>query len=104
MKKKKLPAKKKAGKVAKKAKPKKQKSIKRHAKPKAKAAKKTAKRLKPSPKKTERKSQEIELFEEIIIPCANCGKQMRLFKAPEFNTEGMLCQSCTKGEIDLSRD
>ncbi len=100
MKKKKTAAKRKkaAKKPVKKARQKKSKKLQ-------KAAKKAFK--KQEAKKPAKKTSGIlqpALFEETIVQCPNCGKSMRLIKAPEFSTEGMLCQSCSKGEIDLSQE
>ncbi len=36
-------------------------------------------------------------FEEVIIQCANCGKEFRIIKSSEFEAEGMLCQRCAAG-------
>lgn len=87
------------------------KKAKTKAKPHKKARPKTTAKKRPI-KKLARKAKRVQkeksksfgptLFEETIVQCANCGKSMRLIKVPEFDTSGMLCQSCSKGEIELS--
>lgn len=40
-------------------------------------------------------------FEEITFTCPNCGKEIKMIKLKGLNTEGMLCQQCSKGEVEL---
>ncbi len=66
-----------------------------------KQAKKTLKKSTAKKERREIKTSQPALFEEILLNCVNCGKQMRLIKVPEFDPSGTLCSSCSKGEIEL---
>ncbi len=78
-------------------------AAKKAKKAKAKTRPKTSK-AKKAPRKEETGTAAPALFEEIILNCANCGKKMRLLKVPEFDPAGMLCSSCSKGEIELPQE
>jgi len=55
-------------------------------------------------KKTEPKKISVSQYEEVVINCANCGKEMKIIKVSGYSTEGMLCQKCGFGEDKLSWD
>lgn len=60
-------------------------------------------------KKTRKKSGKVQKaaeadFEEIVVCCANCGKEMKMIKVKGLDTTGMLCQSCGAGETKLETD
>lgn len=42
---------------------------------------------------------EEEFAEEVLIRCANCGREIKIVKKEGYSTEGMLCQQCSMGEI-----
>ena len=50
-----------------------------------------------------RKKKKIEIpedvAEEVIIRCANCGREIRVVKKRGYSTEGILCQRCAMGEV-----
>ncbi|MBI2141982.1 hypothetical protein HYU15_00655 [Candidatus Woesearchaeota archaeon] len=75
----------------------------------AKAAKKRAsgKRQKPAaraakPKSRQEKRYETEgVYEETVVMCPGCGRETKVIKLSGISTEGMLCQRCAKGEIEI---
>ena len=90
--------------VIKKTKPKIKKALKISKKQKKAKISKT-KKISGKATKTQKTSGFVPtLFEEIIVQCSNCSKNMRLIKVPEFDTSGMLCSSCSKGEIELPQE
>ncbi|MBI2575167.1 hypothetical protein HYV82_04760 [Candidatus Woesearchaeota archaeon] len=72
----------------------------------AKAAKRSAaKRPKPAsskPKARQEKRYETEgIYEETVIMCPGCGRETKVIKLSGISSEGMLCQRCAKGEIEI---
>lgn len=101
----------------------KKKAAKKTAKPVKKIAKKYGKKAiktvkkqvkkqkaKKTAPKTAKPSREIKslmsppLLEEIILNCANCGRQIRMIKVSQYNPVGILCQTCSKGELEFPTD
>lgn len=69
---------------------------------KAKAAKKVAKSMPKTPKKP--KSQNLDtagIYEETTITCPGCGRVSKVIKLSGVSTEGLICQRCAKGDIEL---
>ena len=64
------------------------------------AKKSSAKKKKVSQNKehTDKLHNVVSQYEEVIINCANCGKEMKIIKVSGYSTEGMLCQKCGFGE------
>ncbi len=69
------------------------------ARPKSKAKPSTAKQHKPKKAKSEYDS--TGLYEETTVVCPGCGRETKMIKIAGLDTEGMLCQRCAKGEVEL---
>lgn len=41
------------------------------------------------------------IYEETTITCPGCGRANKVIKLAGLNTEGMICQRCAKGEIEI---
>ena len=73
------------------------------------AAKKRAsgKRQKPAaravkPEARQEKRYETEgVYEETVVMCPGCDRETKVIKLSGISTEGMLCQRCAKGEIEI---
>lgn len=78
----------------------------RRAKPKLKkAAARTAKpanHVRPGASAKKRKDYEAtSIYEEVTITCPGCGKVSRVIKLAGISTEGLICQRCAKGEMEI---
>ena len=76
----------------------------RHPKKKAKKRPKTV--AKPSKtrrtaEKMPKKETEASIYEEVTITCPGCGRISKVIKLSGVDTEGLICQRCAKGEIEL---
>lgn len=67
-----------------------------------KRAKKAVKSHK-KPQKAHKKAPEPEasIYEEVTITCPGCGRTSKVIKLAGVNAEGLICQRCAKGEIEL---
>ncbi len=68
--------------------------------------KKTAKRIQKKTKATmkpkkEKKADTTGIYEETTITCPGCGRMTKVIKVSGLDTEGMICQRCLKGEVEL---
>jgi putative cell wall-binding protein len=96
-----MKAKKKAPKVAKKV-VKKAKKATKPAKKVVKSEKKPQVKVQKAPKTPKREAYESTgIYEETTIICPGCGRTTRVIKISGLDTEGMLCQRCLKGDIEL---
>ncbi len=88
--------------------PKKQKKAKKAPKKGVKALKRPSKKVaKPASRKTKphkrmgKKPESTGIYEEATITCPGCGRMTKVIKIAGINTEGMICQRCSKGEIEI---
>ena len=53
------------------------------------------------PAKKQQKYEPTSIYEETTITCPGCGRITKVIKLAGVDTEGMICQRCAKGEVEL---
>ncbi|MBI3033719.1 hypothetical protein HYY72_01015 [Candidatus Woesearchaeota archaeon] len=68
-----------------------------------KKAKKAVKNVKKAQKPRKKTSEHdaASIYEEVTITCPGCGRISRMIKLSGVNAEGLICQRCAKGEIEM---
>jgi len=61
-------------------------------------SKKKAKKVSQNKEHADKLHNVVSQYEEVIVNCSNCGKEMKIIKVSGYSTEGMLCQKCGFGE------
>ncbi|MBI2134085.1 hypothetical protein HYU11_05375 [Candidatus Woesearchaeota archaeon] len=66
-----------------------------------KKAKKTTTRQPKKGGKMKKTDNTTGIYEETTITCPGCGRVTKMIKVAGLDTEGMICQRCAKGEIEI---
>ncbi len=78
-----------------------QKKVQKRAVTKKTVRKASKKASKKGTMKKEKKSDTTGIYEETTITCPGCGRVTKVIKVSGLDTEGMICQRCLKGEVEL---